>query len=153
MGDVLKVSYLYINRIPTLLCSNYNVPPANFDPETYKKVLDNIKRDYIFNNNDVYFAISANCILEHEVTLEERRFGGSFHAKGIYQNLILPFQPVRDERFTNILSQQINEVEITNKLKQLYPDSVWKFKRLVSIIINVQGSASMLRHSYEHVFV
>ena len=149
-----KVNRLYVKHQPTLLLSNFNIPVNLIQDETsIVTVLNTIVQDYGNELSKVHFAISASYILQNRETGEERLFAGSFHSKGIYQSLVLRFQPMNKVTFVDTVFQNTTLTRVSNKLSMLLPNSVWKFKELLSLIINVQGFTSQQGRAAENVFI
>lgn len=155
MAHLFKVNRLYVNRIPVLLLDNFNVP-VNYlqQSNVLQTIIDTIKEDYQVNETEaLYFAVSATLYLQNQNTGEERFFCGSFHAKGIYQSLLVPFQRFNVNSFNNIILRHTNPENVLNKLSALLPNSVWKVTSLQSIVIHFQGKSSNIKKSAENVFV
>ena len=150
--DLLKVSRVYVKNNPQLLFCNFNVPVHRIqDVETIKTVLKTIEEDYGKDLSKLFFAISASYILQHKETNEERQFCGSFHSKGIYKSLVLRFLPLRTDTFVNTVLQHTILSNILSRLSLMLPNSVWKFKELTSIVINIQGPSTVAKKSFENV--
>ena len=153
MAELFKVNRLYLLRNPPVLLSNFNIPLRLLNSsQTFERVLAIVCVDYDESLRKVYFAISATYVLEHKQTGEEKFFAGSFHARGIQQSLVAPFQPLVKDTFVNSVLIIVNVDRVINKLKLLLPNSVWQVKELTSIIINVQGETHQDHKAIQDVF-
>ena len=132
------MSRIYVKNNPQLLLCNCDVPVHHIqDVETIKPVLETIEEDYGKDLSKLFYAISASYFLQHKKTNEE----------WIFKCLVLRCLPLRADTFFYTVLQHT----ISSDISLMLHNSVWKFKELTFIVINIQGPSTVAKKSFENV--
>jgi hypothetical protein len=90
-----------------------------------------------FRNTDVQYQVTASYFLRHTHTDFERFWNGSFYARGNSPAQLSGFERFNSLTFATNVQRAMRDAE--RKLTYTGLDTVWKFDRLNSIILNVQS--------------
>ena len=132
---------------------NFNVPSQRLqDLDTFNFVRQVLETDFPANAPGVivapYFQLSAVYVLINTVTNEERIWSGSFHPRARDLAQLTVFRPFEPASFAQYALTHSDPDRVYNKLSTFVngKDSVWKFDRLISVVISFQTTLH-LTHS------
>ena len=130
-----------------LVICNFNIPFARLtNLETFEFVRQQLETDFPQEADGIlvsgYFQISAVYVLVNEVTHQERVWSGSFHPRGRELCQLAPFQRFVPATFAQYALAHSDPDRATDKLSSNVEgqESVWKFERLISVVISFQTS-------------
>ena len=129
---------------------NFNVPVERLrDIATFEFVRQVLVTDFPGTAPGVlvtpYFQLSAVYVLINTVTNEERLWCGSFHPRARDLAQLTVFRPFEPASFAQYALTQSDPDRVYNKLSTFVngKDSVWKFDRLISVVISFQTTLNL----------
>ena len=129
---------------------NFNVPVQRLqDLATFEFVRQVLETDFPATAPGIlvppYFQLSAVYVLINTVTNEERIWCGSFHPRARDLAQLTVFRPFEPASFAQYALTHSDPNRVYNKLSTFVngKDSVWKFDRLVSVVISFQTTLNV----------
>ena len=155
----LDAAAIYDPRVPhqRVLVYNFNVPIAKLEElDTFEFVRQALETDFPANAQGIvvapYFQLSAVYVLVNTVTNEERIWCGSFHPRARDLAQLTVFRPFEPVTFSQYALTHSNPERVYNKLSTFVngKDSVWKFDRLISVVISFQTTLHLSHPLFVH---
>ena len=143
----LDAAAIYDPRRPQqrVVVFNYNLPLNRLENlDTFEFVRQDLENNFPSQAEAVihpgYFQLSAVYVLVNVNTNQERVWAGSFNPRGRDLAQLTPFQRFEPATFAPYAHHHSDPNYAANKLSTFVQgqDSVWRFERLISVVISFQ---------------
>ena len=133
---IFKVDRIYLRNF---FVANYNIPVTRLNVASIEIVRESILNDFGPYTNDISYSHSANYVLCHRETGDEKFLCGSFDTHGWQYSQLARLRIFELYQFTQHVLDRTSPVIVDYQLRRVARQTAWEFTELVSVVVSVQA--------------